>query len=110
MKDKKFLLTGGFAGVLGSLCCIGPVIIVFLGLGSVSTALAIGKYTWLFTLLAVVFFSVSLILYLKKNNSCNIKGVKNNWKLILTSFLIMVLFLFLLKFKIAPLLAKLVYR
>ncbi len=107
---KKLLLFGGFAGLIGSLCCLGPLVIVALGLGSVSAALSLGKYSWLFTIIALLFYGSAVALYLKKDNCCNASGVRQNWRIILASFIGLALFLFLLKYKIAPVLAKFVYR
>lgn len=108
--DKKLLYAGGFAGAIASLCCLGPVILVLLGLAGVSTALSIGKFTWLFTTLALVFFGVAVFLYLTKRKCCNVKGFKENWKLIVIAFVILVVFLVLLIYWLAPLLAQVAYR
>lgn len=109
-EDKKLVVAGGFAGVLGALCCVGPVVIVLFGLGSVSTALTIGKYTWLFTTIALIFFGVAVFLYLKKKDCCSANGFKQNWKPIIISFVLLVVLLILLKYWIAPLLAQIAYR
>ncbi|RME31969.1 hypothetical protein D6789_01075 [Candidatus Woesearchaeota archaeon] len=104
-KDKKLLAAGGVAGVFGALCCLGPVIIVLFGLGSVSTALTIGKYTWLFTTLALLFFGGATVLYLKRKNCCSVQGMRQNWKPVVLSFVLLVALLLLLKYWLAPLVA-----
>ncbi|RMF55499.1 hypothetical protein D6745_01850 [Candidatus Woesearchaeota archaeon] len=109
-ENKKLLFAGGIAGIIASLCCLGPVILVLLGLAGVSTALSIGKFTWLFTTLALIFFGAAVFLYLTRKKCCNIRGMKENWKPIIVSFLVLVVFLILLKYWLAPLLAKLAYR
>ena len=109
-EDKKLVAAGGFAGVLGALCCVGPVVIVLFGLGSVSTALTIGKYSWLFTTIALIFFGVAAFLYLKKKNCCSASGIKQNWKTIAISFVLLSVLLIVLKYWIAPLLAQIAYR
>ena len=109
-EDKKLVVAGGFAGVLGALCCVGPVVIVLFGLGSVSTALTVGKYTWLFTTIALIFFGTAIFLYLKKKNCCSASGIKQNWKAIAISFVLLITLLILLKYWIAPLLAGIAYR
>lgn len=109
-EDKKLLYAGGIGGVIASLCCLGPVILVMFGLAGVSTALSIGKFTWLFTTLALIFFGVATLLYLNKRKCCNAKGLKENWKPIIIAFVILVIFLILLKYWLAPLLAQVVYR
>ncbi len=109
-EDKKLLYAGGIAGAIASLCCLGPIILVLLGLAGVSTALSIGKFTWLFTTLALIFFGVAVFLYLTKRKCCNPKGLKENWKPIVISFIVLVIFLILLKYWLAPLLAQVAYR
>ena len=109
-EDKKLWYAGGIAGAIASLCCLGPVILVLLGLAGVSTALSIGKFTWLFTTLALIFFGVAVFLYLTKRKCCNVKGLKENWKPIVIGFVMLVIFLILLKYWLAPLLAQVAYR
>lgn len=109
-EDKKLLFAGGIAGAIASLCCIGPIVLVLLGLAGVSTALSIGKFTGLFTTLALIFFGVAIFLYLNKRKCCNINGLKENWKPIVISFAVLVVFLILLKYWLAPLLAQVAYR
>ena len=110
VETKKFLYAGGFSGFLGSMCCLGPVILVLIGIGGVSTALSIGKYSLLFTILAALFFGSAAVLYLRKNKSCNIKGVKEHWKILVISFVLAVVFLIVLKYWLATLLARVAYR
>lgn len=109
-EDKKLLYAGGIGGVIASLCCLSPVILVMFGLAAVSTALSIGKFTWLFTTLALIFFGVAVVLYLTKRKCCDAKGLKENWKPIVIAFIVLVIFLILLKYWLAPLLAQVVYR
>lgn len=109
-EDKKLLFAGGVAGMIASLCCIGPVVLVLFGLAGVSSALSIGKFAWLFTTLALIFFTAAILLYLSKRKSCNAKGLKENWKLIVIAFVVLVTFLILLKYWLAPLLAQIAYR
>jgi len=108
-KDKTLLYAGGFAGFLASLCCVGPIILIFFGLGSVSGALALGQYSPFFITLALIFFGTATVLYLKRKKCCNIKGIKQNYKMIIISLAILVIFLMLFKYLIAPVLATLVY-
>ncbi len=44
------LVTGGIAGVLASACCVGPLVLVSLGLGGawVSTLTVLEPYRWMF--------------------------------------------------------------
>lgn len=54
------LATGGLAGILASVCCVGPLILVSVGLGGawVSTLTAFYPYRWIFfgiSALALIF-------------------------------------------------------
>lgn len=109
-EDKKLLYAGGLAGFIGSLCCLGPVILVLFGLSGVSFALSIGKFSWLFTTIALVLFVIAVFFYLKTRKSCHVQGLKQNWRPIIISFILLVVFLVLLKYWLAPLLAKIAYR
>ena len=50
------LATGGAAGILASVCCVGPLILVSVGLGGawVSTLTAFYPYRWIFLDIAVL--------------------------------------------------------
>ena len=50
------LVTGGLAGILASACCVGPLVLVSLGLGGawVSTLTVLEPYRWLFFGIAVL--------------------------------------------------------
>lgn len=109
--DKKRLITfGGLAGVIASLCCIGPVVLVLFGLGGISLALSIGRFSWFFTAIAIIFFVIGTMLYLKKRNACTVNGVRKHAKILLLSFAVLIVVLIILKYLLAPLLAGFVYR
>ncbi|MBS1266287.1 MAG: hypothetical protein MAG795_00254 [Candidatus Woesearchaeota archaeon] len=58
------------AGILSSLCCILPLILIILGLASIGTALKIVQFKPYFIGLSIVFLVSSLILFFKKNKTC----------------------------------------
>ena len=108
---KNDLVTLGIiGGVIAALCCMGPILLVMFGLSGVSFALSIGKYSWFFFTLAVVFLVIGMGMYYKKKNCCNVQGLKKNWKQIVMVFAIMVLILIIIKFWLATYLAQWVYR
>jgi len=109
-KDNKPFSFGVIGGFIAGLCCIGPVLLVMFGLSSVAFALSIGKYTGFFLSLGIVFLIIALFLHYKKKNSCNIQGLKKNWKQILISFALMIMVLIIIKYWLATFLAKIVYR
>jgi len=109
-KDNKPLLFGIGAGFIASLCCLGPVILVALGLSSVSFALSIGKYTWFFFSLGAIFLVFSLVLYYRKKKCYGVSEIKQHWKQILLAFIIMAAILIIIKYWLATYLAEWVYR
>jgi len=60
MSDGKIetstLVAGGLAGILASACCVGPLVLVGLGLGGawVGTLTALEPYRWIFFGIAVL--------------------------------------------------------
>lgn len=108
-QDRKPLLFGVAGGFIASLCCLGPVLLVGLGLSGVSFALSIGKYTWLFLTLGTIFLLTSMFFYYRKKQCCNTTSIKQHWKQILIAFVIMVGVLVIIKYWLATYLAQLVY-
>ncbi len=84
--------------------------VVLLGLTGVSTALRSGKYTWLFATISAILLLVANIVYLKQKNCCNAKGGKRHWKIMLISFVILVILLIVLRYWLAPLIGTIAYR
>lgn len=68
--------------IFASLCCLSPIIIVLLSLGTVATASSLadlfyGQYVWVFRLIGLIFLVVSLVLYLKREKGiCTLDQVK----------------------------------
>jgi mercuric ion transport protein len=109
-KEKTPWILGIVGGTIASLCCIGPLVIFFFGLGSISTALSIGKYTPFFLAAAIIFMGIAFYLHLKKKKCCNVEGVnKHKWNIII-ALVIMFVFLYVVKFVLLPQIAVYVYR
>lgn len=119
-KDKTFLKVGILAGVLASLCCIGPLILIALGLGTASSVLSIGYGKPYFLAGALLFFVVAVVFYLRKRNKVAVcddcgdgtpSGRKNSLIIqIVLAFCAMVLLYLFLTFVFVPYLAPLVYK
>ena len=68
--------------LLASLCCLSPVILVLLGVSTVSFASSLadtlyGEYKWVFRTVGLLALLVSLALYLKRTkNICTLDDVK----------------------------------
>lgn len=116
MKEEKEQITnsalkwGILSAFLASLCCIGPLVLVLLGAGSASTALAIGynKPYFLIFGLAVLIIGFSF-LYRK---SCNTTKLSKKQQVFIFggSFLVAALLYYLLTSVIVPIVAPRVYQ
>lgn len=68
--------------VIASLCCLSPVILVFLGLGTAAFAGSLadtlyGQYKWYFRLAGLVLLAVSFVLYLRRSKGiCTLDEAK----------------------------------
>lgn len=115
--DKETVGIGIIAGFIASLCCIGPLILIALGIGTASTALLIGRQKLYFLGLGLLFFALSLFLfvrYKRKNicEGCTTKGQekKRIINTILIAFITFVILYILLSYIITPWLAPIVYK
>lgn len=81
-KIKEILKISGIPVVLASLCCLSPVILVLLGVSTVSFASSLsdtlyGEYKWVFRIVGLLALLVSLAYYLRREKGiCTIDDVK----------------------------------
>ena len=78
---KAIVLLSSLGGFIGALCCLTPIVLVLLGLASVSVAASLGNrlygdYKWEFRLVALVFMVVALVLYFRRRGICTLDDVK----------------------------------
>src|SRR5215831_6174655 len=66
MNVKSF---GILSAILGSICCIGPLLLVTLGLGT--GAVLIGRYHWIFIIAAVAVLTLAWAKYLREKTVCD---------------------------------------
>lgn len=82
MKLKEALKISGIPVVLASLCCLSPVILVLLGVSTVSFASSLadtlyGDYKWVFRAVGLVSLLGALAFYLRRAKGiCTIDDVK----------------------------------
>lgn len=74
--------------LIASVCCLGPVLLILLGLGSLGIGAAIGKYHWYFIIAAFILLSFEWRSYLKKKRACDLKACKMENKRITLATLI----------------------
>ena len=96
MKVKELLKLTWIPVVGASLCCLSPIIIVLLGLGTVSfgTSLAdtlYGDYKWWFRAFGIVLLIASVVLYYRKKGVCTLDQAKKKRNEIINTVLISLL-------------------
>ena len=76
--DRKTVVwLAGLGGLIGSLCCVTPIIMVLLGLASVSVAadwgnLLYGDYKWWFRGAALLFLTLALVIHFRRRGVCSL--------------------------------------
>lgn len=61
---------GILSAVFASVCCLGPVLLVVLGLGSLGFGAILGRYHWWFILAAIALLAVAWRSYSKEARRC----------------------------------------
>ncbi|MBI4357992.1 MAG: cation transporter [Candidatus Omnitrophica bacterium] len=67
MKAKGF---GILSALTASVCCLGPLLLIVVGLGSLGLGAVLGRYHWYFILGAVFLLSFAWRNYFKEKRSC----------------------------------------
>lgn len=80
---KDALKLSSIPVLIASLCCLAPVILVFLALSTVAFAASLsnildGQYRWAFILLGILALVVSLVLYFRKRGICTLDQAKKH--------------------------------
>lgn len=97
MKAQKI---GIFSALFASICCIGPLVLILLGLGSLGIGAIIGKYHWWFLGAGVLMILIAWRYYFKEKKACNSKAcqMENKTKtlvILITATLIVAFFIVL---------------
>lgn len=101
--EKRGVLTGALGGILGSLCCLGPTILILLGVGAffgISGA-CYTQYRLPFLSLGFLFVALSSFIYFRKKKSgkCEItpkgkiKFVAISVSIMLVTYMIFIVFI-----------------
>lgn len=61
---------GILSAVTASVCCLGPLLLIVLGLGGLGLGAILGKYHWYFILGAALFLGLAWRSYFKEKRSC----------------------------------------
>ena len=90
---KRFVPISAF---VGGLCCFAPVVLVLLGLSTVSFASSLSDtlyygHRWAFRGMALFFLGTALLWYFyKKEKICTVDSLKRNWRKVINFVLITV--------------------
>jgi hypothetical protein len=94
---KGIVVISALAGLIGGLCCLTPVVLVLLGLASVSVAAGLGNvlygnYAWWFRGAAFIFVALALVVYFRKKGICTLDEARRQRNRILNTSLVVLIF------------------
>lgn len=116
--DRTFLKIGIIGAFLASLCCLGPLILIALGVGTAGSVLSIGYNKPYFLIGALLFFVIAAWFYFRKkqkavcdcgDGSGKLDSKKIAVQVVITLCVMIALYL-LLTFVLVPILAPLIYK
>ncbi|MCQ9204880.1 MAG: mercuric transporter MerT family protein [Omnitrophica bacterium] len=85
----KSIKMGILSAISASICCIGPIILIALGFGSLSLGAVINKYHGAFLTVGILLILFSWIRYIKEKKNCHIKKCQmENKKITLITLII----------------------
>lgn len=107
---NSVLKWGVFSAFIASLCCIGPLALILLGIGGASTALSIGYRKPYF--LVFGFLVLAYGFYRLYRKSCRIKHLSHKQQVLIFggSFVAAALLYYLLTFVLVPLVTPFIYQ
>ena len=96
MKWKEIFKLTWIPVLFASLCCLSPIILLLLGLSTVTFATSLtntlyGDYKWAFRALGLVLLAIALIIYFRKQKICTINDVKKHRRKVINTILIVLI-------------------
>lgn len=96
MHFKDLMKISAIPVVIASLCCLSPVILVFLGLATVGFGASLadvfyGEYKWAFRGAGFLALMVAYTFYLRQQGICTLDQAKRQRNRILNGFLMLVI-------------------
>ena len=90
---KGILLVSALAGLVGGLCCTTPVVLVLLGLASISAANDLGNnlygaHRWIFRGAALAFLVLALVIYFRRKGVCTLDQARRQRNVIINTSLV----------------------
>ncbi len=98
-KDSRrgVFLIATLAGLISGLCCFTPVVLVLLGLATISSAASLGNvlygdYKWWFRGAGLVFLALALIVYFRSRGICTLDEARRQRNRIINTSLVVLIF------------------
>ena len=97
MNSKDLLKITGLPVLFASLCCLSPLVLVFLGLSSVSFASSLadtfyGQYKWAFRSIGIFLLVITTLLYFRhRRGICSLDAIRKKRREIINSVLIILI-------------------
>ena len=94
---KGVFVLSALAALVGGLCCLTPVVLVLLGLASISAAASLGNvlyddYHWEFRLVALAFLTLALVIYFRRKGICTLDQARRERNRIINTSLLILIF------------------
>jgi hypothetical protein len=92
--DRKGVLAiSMLAGIIGGLCCVTPIVLLMLGLASISVAADLGNvlygdYRWLFRAAALMFLAGAVLVYFRRRGICTLDHARRERNRIINTALV----------------------
>jgi len=96
-RDRRGVVTiSALAGLIGGLCCVTPVVLVLLGLASISVAAELGnvlygEYRWLFRGAALAFLALALFFYFRRRGICTLEQARRERNRVINTSLVVLI-------------------
>ena len=97
MKWREIVKITRLPVVVASLCCLSPIILVLLGLATISfagslTDILYGQYSWVFRLTGIILLAISIFFYLRQSKGiCTIDEAKKRYREIINTILLVLI-------------------
>ena len=97
MNWKDLLKITGVPVLFASLCCLSPLVLVFLGLSSVSFASSLadtfyGQYKWAFRSIGIFLLVITTLLYFRhRRGICSLDAIRKKRREIINSVLLILI-------------------
>lgn len=115
--NKQALKSGFLPGLIATLCCLGPLILIMLGSISASTALSFTMYNRYFIVLGIIILAATLWFYIRKRRQIICTGCatkqQERWRIfyfVIASAVVAILTYVFMFYLVLPWLGPIIYE